>query len=247
MATWGRTTDIEFVYGVELDKGGQMLAQEFQGPGHEVPAFRGKHEGTHPLLWVSTDNNMVSDSGSTRIRYALRPVKFDLTDVSREAVMDANAWTYAIASVEMRREGKIVEDAAPGNNAIPDPRRFVYVEACGQVGNAALALAIGIGDRWIPSDRGMRQYRIVRNGCFRIATPLPAGARASDIRAIRVQAFERPPAEGQPAAPATPVQFTRINKVFMLDGRYLPGPSLLEWRGEATISAGGTPFDLPIR
>ncbi len=45
MATWGRTTDIEFVYGVELDDSGRILAEEFQGPGHEVPAFKGQHEG----------------------------------------------------------------------------------------------------------------------------------------------------------------------------------------------------------
>ena len=44
MATWGRTTDIEFVYGVEVDGGGRILAEEFQGPGHEVPAFKGQHE-----------------------------------------------------------------------------------------------------------------------------------------------------------------------------------------------------------
>ena len=71
MATWGRTTDIEFVYGVELDSRGQVIAEEFQGPGHEVPAFKGRHEARHPLLWVSTDNNMVSESGPTAIRYAL--------------------------------------------------------------------------------------------------------------------------------------------------------------------------------
>src|SRR5438067_78168 len=32
MATWGRTTDIEFVYGVELDAHDAVLAEEFQGP-----------------------------------------------------------------------------------------------------------------------------------------------------------------------------------------------------------------------
>ena len=66
MATWGRTTDIEFVYGAELDERGQVIAEEFQGPGHEVPAFKGQHEGRHPLVWVSTDNNMVSESGPRR-------------------------------------------------------------------------------------------------------------------------------------------------------------------------------------
>src|SRR6185295_19097720 len=108
--------------------------------GHEVPAFKGRHEGRHPLLWVSADNNIVSECGATIVCYRSMPMKFDLTDVSREAVMDANPWTYAIASVEMRREGKIADNPAPGNNTIADPRRFVYVEACGTIGNAALAI-----------------------------------------------------------------------------------------------------------
>ena len=63
MATWGRTTDIEFIYGVEVDGSGQDRRRGIPGPGHEVPAFKGQHEGRHPLLWVSTDNNMVSESG----------------------------------------------------------------------------------------------------------------------------------------------------------------------------------------
>ena len=314
MATWGRTTDIEFVYGVEVDAAGRILAEEFQGPGHEVPAFTGQHEARHPLLWVSTDNNMVSESGPTHIRYAPEALKFDLTHVSREAVMDANPWTYAIASVEMRREGKVVDDAPPGHDAIPDPRRFVFVEACGTIGNAALSLSIGsvrpgsarvrlpasaqtvgdgvrsgsvrlpasaqtvgdgvrsgsvrlpasaptVGDGvrngsvrlqpdrdliWTPSDRGLPQYRIVRDGCFRVATPLPAGTRAADIRAIRVQAFDQPPAEGAAPAAADPVRLTRINKVFMLDERFLPGPSMVKWEGAATIRAGGDPFEVRI-
>jgi len=247
MATWGRTTDIEFVYGVELDGSGKILAEEFQGPGHEVPAFTGTHEARHPLLWVSTDNNMVSQSGPTRIRYRLVPQLFDLTNQSREAVMDASPWTYAIASVEMRREGKVAADPPTGVNKIPDPRRFVHVEACGTVGNAALSLSIGVRDQWIPSDRGLPQYRIVRDGCFTIATPLPAGTRPSDIRAIRVHAFERPPAEGKPRVAADPVTFTRINRVFMLDEHDLPGPSILKWEGSQTIRLGGEPFEVPIR
>ena len=284
MATWGRTTDIEFLYGVEVDAAGRILGEEFQGPGHEVPAFKGRHDGRHPLLWVSTDNNMVSESGPTQMRYAPEALKFDLTNVAREAVMDANPWTYAVASVEMRREGKVEADPAPGHNAIPDPRRFAYVEACGQVGNSSLALSIGsvrprtgsvrlpasaptvgngtparpsrsaerkgrqpIGDLiWISSDRGLRQYRIVRDGCFRAATPLPAGTRAADIKAIRVQAFERPPAEGGAPAAPDPVQLTRINKVFMLDEHYVPGPSILKWEGSQTVRAGGDPFEVRV-
>src|SRR3954465_10193235 len=266
MATWGRTTDIEFVYGVEVDEAGSVLAEEFQGPGHEVPAFTGKHEGRHPLLWVSTDNNMVSETGRAKVRYAPMPEKFDLTDVSREAVMDANPWTYAIASVEMRREGKIADDPVAGINKIADPRRFVFVEACGTIGNAALGIAVAshkssVGSRessvvstqssagdliWSPSDRGLPAYRIVRDGCFTIATPMPAGPRVSDVRAIRVHAFARKSERDEiPPAP-DPVHFMRINKVFMLDQHFLPGPSILRWEGPASIRAGGDPLEVRI-
>src|SRR3954462_4190752 len=125
MATWGRTTDIEFVYGVTLNGQGNIVAEEFQGPNHEVPAFRGRHEGAHPLEWVSTDNNMVSESGPTAIRYAPAPEGFDLTNASRELVMDAHPWMHELASKEMVREKKLKEDAVAGSGAIPDPRRFV--------------------------------------------------------------------------------------------------------------------------
>ena len=260
MATWGRTTDIEFVYGVEVDQHDRILAEEFQGPGHEVPVFKGRHEGRHPLLWVSTDNNMVSESGPASIRYAPMAVKFDLTDQAREAVMDASPWTYAIAAVEMRREGKIADDPPPGINQIADPRRFAFVEACGTIGNAALSVSVGSDQSsargrqsqpgelvWTPSDRGLPQYRIVRDGCFTIATPLPAGTHASDIRAIRVHAFERPPEQGRPRAAADPVHVMRINKMFMLDEHFLPGPSILRWEGPASIRPGGDPLEVRIR
>src|SRR5438105_10272622 len=245
MATWGRTTDIEFVYGVEIDRSGRLLAEEFQGPGHEVPAFRGRHEGRHPLLWVSTDNNMVSESGPTEIRYAPAPERFDLANVSREAVMDRHPWSYAVASAEMRREGKIA-DQGPGHNTIPDPRRFVFIEACGELGRAALAFAVDVRGAWIVSDRGLPQYRIVRDGCFRAAIPLPPATAARDIRALRARAYSRPPSDGQRAAPAGPVRLTRINTVFLLDEEFRPGPSLLRWSGDATLAADGPPFDLAI-
>src|SRR5262252_8722424 len=247
MATWGRTTDIEYVYGVELDASGRIVSEQFQGPGHEFPPFSGRHEARHPLLWVSTDNNMVSESGTSTIRYAPAPEPFDLTNVSREAVMDRHPWSYALASEEMKREHKIA-DEGPGHNTIPDPRRYVYLEACGEVGDAAIAFAVSARGTWIASDRGVREYRIVRDGCFRAAIPLPAGIRAEDLRALRVMAYTRAPARGRPAVHSRdPVMLRRVNTVFMLDERYQPGPPILSWQGAAAIHADGTPFDFPIR
>lgn len=248
MATWGRTTDIEYVYGVELDEGGAILSEQIQGAGHELPAFKGRHEGTHPLLWVTTDNNMVGESGPARIRYAPVPERFDLRDRSREAVMDAHPWSYVLMVKELAREEKIVASAAAGTGKIPDPRTFAYVEACADVGKATVSIELAVrspdarvrlqpdaATTWLSSDRGLPRFRIARDGCFRSATPLPTGTTPSDIRALRVVAHDGP------------VHLSRVNKLFMLDGAAMPAASILNWAGSVTIDPAGSPYELPIR
>src|SRR5206468_7914508 len=103
--------------------------------------------------------------------YAVAPELFDLTDRSREVVMDAHAWSYRVTSQEMLREGKVADDAGAGSGKIPDPRRFVFVEACSDLENAALSFGVRASARggpvWYDSDRGRDDFRIVRDGCFR--------------------------------------------------------------------------------
>jgi hypothetical protein len=245
MATWGRTTDIEFVYGVEIDARGAILAEEYQGPGHLVPPFTGAHEGAHPLLWVSTDNNMVSQEGTTAIRYRPLPERFDLTNVSREAVMDAYPWSYALTAQEMAREGKIADAVAPGSGKIPDLRRYVFVEACTDLENAAVTFGVRLSDdddkAWYDADLGVPEFRIVRTGCFRGAVPLPVLRGRWPVRkpdAIRFRAFSRPSQGGAAPSPGA-VRLTRINKVFMLDAGYRPQPLTFSWTGSLPLALDG--------
>jgi hypothetical protein len=242
MATWGRTTDIEYVYSVEVDANDAILSEDMQGPKHEILPFKGKREGQHPLLWVSTENNMVLDHGATTVRYAPAPMAMDLKDASREVVMDAHAWTYEVMTKELMREGKIVADAPPGQGTIPDPRRYVFLEGCGEAGNNAIAVSVNVAGVWWPSDRGVTEYRIVRDGCFRAAIPLPGTAGAGDVRAVRVQAFARKDKRAN-----TPSRFTRLNRVFALNERFEPGQDVLRWTGTAVLRPGGPPFEMPVR
>ena len=242
MATWGRTTDIEYIYSVEVDGSAAVLDEDMQGPEHKILRFNGKREGRHPLLWVSTENNMVLDQGPTSVRYAPAPMAADLRDMSREAIMDAQPWTYEVMARELIREGKVVADAPPGNGVIPDPRRYAYFEGCGTLGGLALTVAVQIDRQWISSDRGVPEYRIARDGCFRGAIPLPANAKADDMSSVRVQAFER---KDKPGAAA--VTFTRLNTLFTLDDRYAPGRSLANWTGTAMLVPGGPPFEIAVR
>jgi len=261
MATWGRTTDIEFVYGVEVDANGRTLAEEFQGPDHVVTPFRGAHNARHPLEFVVTDNNMVSDAGTAAVRYAPAPELFDLTNRSREAVMDAHAWSYRVTSQEMLREGKVAGDAQAGSGKIPDPRRFVFVEACSDLENAALSFGVrSRGKRlrpgraedmeilasasgWYDSDRGREQFRIVRTGCFRGAVPLPRGAAMPDAIRFRAWPHSAAPGASQPAS----VRITRVNAVFMLDDDFVPKPSRFSWTGSLLVKTDGTASEFRIK
>jgi hypothetical protein len=241
MATWGRTTDIEYLYSVDVDANGSILAEDMQGPEHEILPFKGRREGGHPLLWVSTENNMVLDHGTTSVRYAPAPALVNLEGVSREVVMDANPWTYEVMAKELAREGKIVAGAPPGQGTIPDLRRFVFLEACGEAGTNAITASLNVAGTWHSSDRGVAEYRIVRDGCFRAAIPLPDTAGVLDVSSIRFQAHAR---KDRPAGTS---RITRLNRVFSLDERFAPGPSVITWEGSASLTPGGKPLDIPVR
>ena len=240
MATWGRTTDIEYIYSVEVGDDGAIRSEDMQGPEHKILPYAGKREGRHPVLWVATENNMVLDKGETKIRYAPAPILVNLKDVSREMVMDTNAWTYEVASKELAREGKIADDPPTGKQLIPDPRRYAYLEGCGTLGNRALTFSVKVNDKWIAADRGVAEYRIARDGCFRGAVPLPSGSTVDNITAVRVHAHAR---KDRPAT--TPVIFSRLNTLFALDDRYKPTPGRVHWTGNAQIRPS-TPLEIPI-
>ena len=240
MATWGRTTDIEYIYSVEVGDDGAIRSEDMQGPEHKILPYAGTREGRHPVLWVATENNMVLDKGETKVRYAPAPILVNLKDVSREMVMDTNAWTYEVASKELVREGKIADDPPTGTQLIPDPRRYVYLEGCGTLGNRALTFSVKVNDKWVAADRGVAEYRIARDGCFRGAVPLPAGSTVDNVTAVRVHAHPR---KDRPAT--TPVIFSRLNTVFGLDERYKPMAGRVHWNGNAQIRPN-TPLEIPI-
>ena len=69
------------------------MSAEYQGRDHKLLSFTGRREGSHPLLYVVTDNNMLDERGGD-VRFAPAPTRFDLDGVSREVVMDREPWTY---------------------------------------------------------------------------------------------------------------------------------------------------------
>ena len=84
---------------------------------------RAPHGPRIPLLWVVTDNNMVSDERRDDARASRRrPSRSICPATSREAVMDANPWTYAVSAQEARREGRVRQEARAGLEAASPTR-----------------------------------------------------------------------------------------------------------------------------
>jgi hypothetical protein len=221
MARWGRTTDIELAYEVELD-GAQLVQDRFQGPDHEIRAFGGVREGQHPNLLVATLNNMFIDRGRSVATVRLVPRRVNLTGRTRESVMDDHPWIYPLMARELRAEKRI-------GTQIEDPREFIYVEARLDLQNAAASVRVGSdADGWKDSTRGRPELAVNRNGWVRIAVHAPGAASSMrwECRAL-------------PSAPpgTTPRCNIEWNRAFRLGADYLPGPNLAT-PGKVQMAAG---------
>jgi len=251
MATWGRTTDIEFIYGLTDATAASPAHEEIQAAGHKWIPFQGPRVGAHPMVWVATDNNMVADHGpEDMVRYAPAPQLVSLAHTSRESVMDANPWMYAVSSAEMVREHKIDPLATPGSGRILEPRRYVTLEACGRVKDATLAFDIGVrlagGDVvWLPTDSDPR-FRIARGGCFRGGAAIPPAVTAAEIVGLRIRAYPRALREGETIVPPGSVVLEAVNKVFMLDKNFVPDAAPITWTGSLDVPTTGVATVIPI-
>ncbi len=249
MATWGRTTDIEFVFGVTSAASPLPDAEVIQAAGHQWIRFDGAHAGAHPILFVATDNNMVASHGTDEpVRFAPAPALVHLDNASREAVMDAHPWIYTITAAEMIREGRVDPAARAGSGHIVDPARYAIVEACADVASAALAFDIGVREAdgrvaWYSTDHEQSAFRIARSGCFRAATPVPPGTSASSVAGLRVRAYSRPASPTEDAARAH-VELRRVTHISVPGADFEPIQTGWHWTGSLQVPLDGTAIDV---
>src|SRR5207248_943806 len=169
MARWGRTTDIEYIYRVQLDPAGKTVKETFQAPDHKDQEFHGEKIAAHPLLLDATLNNVFSDRGHTSVQYHLLPFRVDLSAASRERVMDTNPWTYQLSAQEMKKEGKTREYGIDSGAKIGDPRNYLYLEFNGDNKGCGLVAWIRRENdpRWYSSHRGRLDFSVTRSGWAR--------------------------------------------------------------------------------
>jgi hypothetical protein len=243
MARWGRTTDIEWVYRITLSPAGEVLSEVYQAPDHETKAFTGARLGDHPMLETGTiNNNMVQvddPEASTGYRFIPDASQALPAGRAREAVMDANPWTYQVMAKEMIREGKVEPVASPDTPEMSDQRNYLFAEVDKNTAYASpppagswagTALQAKVGDRWYSSNHAVPDWSIQRDDPAATTIELPPGATAADVTAVKAVAVP----VGTPGDYR--IDVTSLNRGFFLDEQFLPGASFLAWSGDEVLT-----------
>ena len=213
MSRWGRTTDIEWIYKVKIDPGGNVLEEYFQGPGHSTSYFQGNKINDHPVLKTVTINNMVSDEGESDYKFFLSPEKSKQEIHSREILMDDDPWTYEIMALEMIAEGKYESPADPISPAVSDARNYLYLEFNTQMAGNGIRLTFAAKLKndpfWYYSDHGLSSIGAVNAGGWRRSTiELWEGTTLDDLDSLQILGS---------ASGSFSIAFEELSKVFLLD------------------------------
>lgn len=236
MSTYGRITDIEWVYQVVIDDStGDIVSEAYQGGGHKSSEFTGRKVGRHPVLRCSTDNGNFDQNGESPVRAAPEPVMFTWgADNPRDAIMDIFPWMHRIASEEMFAENK----AAPKYNRVSaqltDMRDYIYIHYHAKNLNGADSLSFEVklkkDKRWYSSNPGKDVPFLGDDGLLgfsgwaRTNIKLPPGVEYGNIEALRIAGTEN-------------VSYEIIAvKAFMLDRNYVPQPPFFELTQTAALS-----------
>jgi len=127
MYSYGRTTDIEWMYEVLLSPSGNILSEIFQGASHITTNFEGNKIGRHPILKNATLNCNFTDVGTSDYKFFLSPTFTADDSFTRQILMDENPWTYRIMAEELINEDRYEEPADPVSVIISDVRNYIYI------------------------------------------------------------------------------------------------------------------------
>ncbi len=185
MARWGRATDIEYVYKVWLKPDGSAARRQIQTRDHKDVPFTGPFEGDRPLLEPVTRNNMVAGAVKRAgRRFDFDPLLVDLSEHSREYVMDLKPETWKVMREELVREAKLRPYGVVRGEDISDPDNYVYTEFKSEQRDGA-RVAVGFvlpGGRKVQmSHLGKAGNTVERSGWMRLATELPPGTKLTDL------------------------------------------------------------------
>jgi len=232
---WGRYTDIEWAYRVELDATHKRQRVFFQGRAHQEFPYLGSFENSQPALQVATANNMFSDSLATKLRFALPPFYEMPANGLRESVMLEAPWTWHVSAKEARREQRLNPNPTDSTR-IADLRRYLYIQFIAEPESAGVKAGgyFKIKYKNDPSEYSSnlgsplliirREKKIVRQ----TAVPLPANYTENDLQRLEFAA----------EANGGGLVLKNVLRLFALDDNDLPREWKQNWHGSLRLPAG---------
>ena len=216
---WGRMTDIEGAISLTVTPGGRVSKVQYLWGGEPLTGFpdsqsalkeverpfAGAWWGRHPVIRDATGNNDFSDKGTTRFRFLLAPVAAPARGQLRDAVMDANPWTYSIMADEVARwyANSSTNPASPAPGTA-EQYAIIDMNTTGRaVSSVAVNLRLAGSTQWYRSDLGWG-FPLVGTGHVRTVVKLPVGW--SSRRITGAQVAVEPPS----AAPTLSVHFLHV-------------------------------------
>ena len=206
LTTWGRLTDIETVVHLDVASDGSVASGTyFWGgiPRSGYPDSAGalqevskpfsltsarQWEGTHPVIRIATGNNDVVAGSKSSFRFHLPVVAGPLPGATRESVMDAHPFTYAVMGQEAGRWYANLDDT-PSSPQMGEMSQYAVADLTTSVSPgsdvAGLALEMKVSGTWFAADQGWG-YPLVGSGHLRTTVKLPFGWTAEEVEAVRV-------------------------------------------------------------
>jgi len=191
MLSWGRTTDIEWIYQVSLNQEGEIVNEIFQGASHTTTPFNGEKLGTHPYLINATANCNFSDTGTSDYIFFLSAHNTLTSGHTREYLMDQNPWSYKIMGQELINENKYENEQDPTHWEMSDVRNYLYMEYEGYQSETNILTKISTNlynDCYQYSNNHNNTEIIFNygNGINRTAIELPENFSPSDLQYLKL-------------------------------------------------------------
>ena len=206
LTSWGRLTDIETVVHLEVAADGSVTSGTyFWGgvPKSGYPDSAGalqevskpfslttpsQWEGTHPVIRVATGNNDVVAGSTSPFRFSLPVVAGPAPGETRESVMDAHPFTYAVMAQEAARWYANLDDT-PTSPQMGDVSQYAVADLTTSVAPGTLlnglAVEVEVSGTWFAADQGWA-FPLVGSGHLRTTVKLPFGWRADQVEGVRV-------------------------------------------------------------
>lgn len=238
-AAWGRMTDIESFFSVTVGSTGTLSNATFfsgQVPDDypdtqnaidevDVP-FTGAWAGTHPIVRDATGNNDFSQVGTTPFRFQQVPVAAPAPGSPREAVMDANPWTYRVMGDEIARwyTNFTTDPALPEQG---DARQYAYVElhtTGSGVGSIGVDIQLEGDPTWYANDFGSG-FDLTSTGGARTVVKLPLDWLSYGIAAVRLRVF---PTSATSSVGVTGLTIGGLDSGWIYSTVAVPQPSVLD-------------------